>query len=140
MKKINQLIRAFGNLPAIYEGVKNKIFKQEEIEEIAAIRWSICQKCKYFDFIGTNCAIPGTQPCCSDCGCSISLKIRAMSSDCPKGRWQAIMTPQMEDELKKQVYFGYEAKKAHEEKLKKLREEQKLKYEQSKAKRDGSNI
>ena len=63
-----------------------------------------------------------------------------MSSDCPKGRWQAIMTPQMEDELKKQVYFGHEAKKAHEEKLKKLREEQKLKYEQSKENRDGSNI
>ena len=63
-----------------------------------------------------------------------------MSSDCPKGRWNSIMTPQQEDELKKQVYFGHEAKKEHEAKLKKLRIEQKIKYEKSKAKRDGSNI
>jgi len=103
VKKINQLIRAFGNLPAIYEGVKNKIFKQEEIEEIAAIRWSICQKCKYFDFIGTNCAIPGTQPCCSDCGCNLSLKVRALSQGCPKNKWFAFMDKQTEEKLKNNI-------------------------------------
>ncbi len=50
------------------------------------------------------------------------------------------MTTEMEDKLKKQIYFGHEAKQAHQEKLKKLREEQKLKYEQSKTKRDAGNI
>ncbi len=138
--RINKLLAALGNLDQIAEGIKNRIFKNDDVEMIAKMRWQECKNCPLLDKEGKSCAVNGTQPCCSDCGCSISLKIRAMSSDCPKGRWQAIMTPQMEDELKKQVYFGYEAKKAHEEKLKKLREEQKLKYEQSKAKRDGSNI
>jgi hypothetical protein len=99
-----------------------------------------CKLCPLLDKKGKSCAVPGTQPCCSDCGCSISLKIRSMSSDCPKGRWDAIMTPEMEDKLKKQIYFGHQAKQAHQEKLKKLKEEQKLKYEQSKAKRDAGNI
>ena len=63
-----------------------------------------------------------------------------MSSDCPKGRWEAIMTPELEDKLKKQVYFGYEAKQEHEKKLAKLREEQKIRLEKAKTKRDGRNI
>jgi hypothetical protein len=50
------------------------------------------------------------------------------------------MTPEMEDKLKKQIYFGHETKKKHQEKLDKLRAEQKLKYEQSKKERDARNI
>ena len=46
LRRINQLINAFGNMPAIYEGIRNRIFKKEDIEEIAAIRWSICIKQK----------------------------------------------------------------------------------------------
>ena len=49
--------------------------------------------------------MPTTQPCCADCGCSIALKIRSMSSDCPKGRWDSIMTPEMEHDFKKQIYL-----------------------------------
>tara|TARA_R110000744_G_scaffold153068_1_gene267372 strand:- start:108 stop:527 length:420 start_codon:yes stop_codon:yes gene_type:complete len=138
--KINKLLAALGNLDQIAEGIKNRIFKNEDVEAVAKMRWQECKICPLLDKKGTSCAVSGTQPCCSDCGCSISLKIRAMSSDCPKGRWNSIMTPQQEDELKKQVYFGHEAKKEHEAKLKKLRIEQKIKYEKSKAKRDGSNI
>nr|QPI16328.1 MAG: hypothetical protein NIOZUU157_00218 [Virus NIOZ-UU157] len=138
--RINKLLAALGNLDKIAEGIKNRIFKNDDVEAVAKMRWQECKICPLLDKEGKSCAVPGTQPCCSDCGCSISLKIRAMSSDCPKGRWQAIMTAELEDELKKQVYFGHEAKKAHEEKLNKLREEQKLKYEQSKLKRDGGNI
>ena len=138
--RINKLLAALGNLDQIAEGIKNRIFKNEDVEAVAKMRWQECKICPLLDKKGTSCAVSGTQPCCSDCGCSISLKIRAMSSDCPKGRWNSIMTPQQEDELKKQVYFGHEAKKEHEAKLKKLRIEQKIKYEKSKAKRDGSNI
>ena len=138
--RINKLLAALGNIDQIAEGIKNKIFKNEDVEAVAKMRWQECKMCPLLDKVGKSCAVNGTQPCCSDCGCSISLKIRAMSSDCPKGRWDAIMTPELEEQLKKQVYFGHEAKKKHEEKLQKLREEQKLKYEQSKLKRDGSNI
>tara|TARA_R110000824_G_scaffold14820_5_gene62723 strand:+ start:3609 stop:4028 length:420 start_codon:yes stop_codon:yes gene_type:complete len=138
--KINKLLAALGNLDQIAEGIKNRIFKNADVEAVAKMRFQECKICPLIDREGKSCAVPGTAPCCSDCGCSLGLKIRSMSSDCPKGRWDAIMTPELEEQLKKQLYFGHEAKKAHEEKLNKLREEQKLKYEQSKLKRDGGNI
>ena len=138
--RINKLLAALGNIDQIAEGIKNRIFKNEDVEADAKMRWQECKMCPLLDNEGKSCAVNGTQPCCSDCGCSISLKIRAMSSDCPKGRWNAIMTPELEDKLKKQIYFGYEARKKHEEKLAKLREEQKIRLEKAKAKRDGGNI
>ena len=33
--RLNKLIGAFGNLPAIAEGIKNRIFTNEDVEEIA---------------------------------------------------------------------------------------------------------
>lgn len=138
--RLNKLLAALGNINQIAEGIKNRIFKNADVEAVAKMRFQECKICPLIDREGKSCAVPGTAPCCSDCGCSLGLKIRSMSSDCPKGRWDAIMTPELEEQLKKQLYFGHEAKKAHEEKLNKLREEQKLKYEQSKLKRDGGNI
>tara|TARA_R110000744_G_scaffold312491_2_gene419866 strand:+ start:2039 stop:2458 length:420 start_codon:yes stop_codon:yes gene_type:complete len=138
--RLNKLLAALGNINQIAEGIKNRIFKNEDIEAVAKMRWQECKMCPLLDKVGKSCAVNGTQPCCSDCGCSISLKIRSMSSDCPKGRWEAIMTPELEDKLKKQVYFGHEAKQEHEKKLNKLRKEQKIRLEKAKAKRDGRNI
>ena len=138
--RINKLLAAFGNLDKIAEGIKNKIFKNEDVEAIAKMRWQECKSCPLLDEKGTSCAVNGTQPCCADCGCSISLKIRAMSADCPKGRWKAVMSPELENKLNNQVYFGHEARQEHEVKLKKLKAEQKVKHEQAKIKRDGGNI
>ena len=42
--RLNKLIGAFGNLPAIAEGIKNRIFTSEDVEEIAWRRWEICTK------------------------------------------------------------------------------------------------
>ena len=39
MGRFNKLINAFGNMPSILEGIKNKIFTKEDIEEVASIRW-----------------------------------------------------------------------------------------------------
>ena len=103
--RINKLLGALGNLSQIAEGIKNKIFKKEDVEAVAKLRWMECKVCPLLDREGDSCAVPRSKPCCSDCGCSIALKIRSMSSDCPKGRWDAIMTPEMEDKLKKQIYL-----------------------------------
>ena len=138
--KINKLLSALGNLDKIAEGIKNKIFKNEDVEAVAKLRFMECKICPLIDREGKSCAVPKTAPCCSDCGCSIGLKIRAMSSDCPKGRWDAIMTPEMEDEFKKQLYFGNEARKAHEKKMNKLREEQNKKLKEQIRQRDAGNI
>jgi hypothetical protein len=43
----------------------------------------ICNLCPKIDKIGFNCGVPGTQPCCSECGCSLSLKLRSLESSCP---------------------------------------------------------
>ena len=78
-------------MPAIYEGIRNRIFKKEDIEEIAAIRWSICIKCNHLDTIGKNCTLPGTQPCCTLCGCAMQTKTRSLISSCPDGKMGKIL-------------------------------------------------
>ena len=42
-----------------------------------------CKKCPLLDTTGTSCAVVGTQPCCSVCGCSLALKLRSLESECP---------------------------------------------------------
>ena len=138
--KINKLLSALGNLDKIAEGIKNKIFKNEDVEAVAKLRFMECKICPLIDREGKSCAVPKTAPCCSDCGCSLGLKIRSMSSDCPKGRWKAIMTPEMEDEFKKQLYFGHEAKKKHDEKIARLKKEQKERLDEQIRQRDAGNI
>ncbi len=57
------------------------------------------------DNSGLNCAAPGTQPCCADCGCSLGFKLRALSSSCPKGKWDAVLSEDLENKFKNET--GY---------------------------------
>ena len=100
MNRFNKLIGAFGNMPSILEGIKNRIFTRDDVEEIAKIRWDICTRCRNFDTIGHSCAVPGTAPCCKDCGCILNLKVRSMSASCPIGEWAAFMNKDDEEKLK----------------------------------------
>ena len=101
--KINKIIGAFGNMGQIMEGVKNKIFKNEDVEEIAKARWMECATCEHLDNKGDKCAVKATKPCCGKCGCSLGLKIRALSSGCPVGKWKHITDRQTEIALKQQI-------------------------------------
>jgi hypothetical protein len=83
----------------IIEGIVNRIFKQEHIEEIALARRQLCEKCVYIGRTSAECLIPGTYPCCSQCGCCLELKTRSLSSSCPKGIWNEILTEEEEDKL-----------------------------------------
>lgn len=91
----------------ILEGIKNNIFKREDVEAIAINRMAICKMCDLYDELGSGCMLPGTQPCCNQklggCGCSLNLKTRALSSDCPKGKWKAELTQEEEDALKQKL-------------------------------------
>tara|TARA_B100000768_G_C10935090_1_gene231266 strand:+ start:162 stop:476 length:315 start_codon:yes stop_codon:yes gene_type:complete len=98
--RFNKLIGAFGNIPSILEGIKNRIFTKEDVEEIAKIRGNICEQCSKFDMIGHSCAVPGTAPCCSSCGCILNLKVRSMSASCPDGKWAAFISKEDEDKFK----------------------------------------
>lgn len=87
------------NRAKILEGVRNTIIRDELVEDVAKMRRDICDTCEYLDTTGKGCAVKGTQPCCSDCGCSLTFKTRSLSSECPQGKWDAIITEEEEDEL-----------------------------------------
>lgn len=93
--KIN-LKEIWKNRKLIFEGITNAVIRDEVVEDIAVLRHDICDKC---EFIGDDCALPGTAPCCNECGCSLSLKTRSLASSCPKGKWDAVLTEEQEDEL-----------------------------------------
>ena len=99
----SKYVEAFKNLDAIAEGIKNNIFKKEHVEAVATDRFQICIKCSLFDSKGSDCLAPGSQPCCSDCGCSLSFKVRSLSSECPKGYWDSLMAEETEELINKQI-------------------------------------
>ena len=96
---MDNLIKVWKNKNKILEGIKNSIFKQEHIEEIAKERDQICQICPFIDRTGKTCIVLGTQPCCSKCGCSLHLKHRSLSSTCDDNRWEAVLSQDEEDNL-----------------------------------------
>ena len=83
----------------IMEGILNYIFTREDVEDVARERMTICTECEHLDKIGKSCEVRGTKPCCALCGCSLRFKIRSLSSDCPAGKWESLMTQQEEDML-----------------------------------------
>jgi hypothetical protein len=96
-------IRIWKNRGLIMEGIKNNMFKTAHVENIAFFRNEICKDCEFIDKIGNSCAVPTTQPCCSECGCSLKLKTRSLASECPKGFWKAELTEAEEQELLKKI-------------------------------------
>ena len=97
------LIKIWKSRGQILEGIANSVFKKEHVEEIAHQRMLTCKKCNLFDESGKGCMVPGTQPCCDErfggCGCSLSLKTRSLSSECPLKKWESILTEEEEDKL-----------------------------------------
>ena len=101
--RINKLIGALGNIRQIAEGIKNKVFKNDDVEAVAKLRWQHCSVCPALDTKGNKCAMKGTQPCCADCGCSLGFKVRSLSTECPKGFWDAVVTEEQEDIINQQI-------------------------------------
>ena len=92
----NTLKLIWQNRKQIIEGITNSVIRDETVEEISRLRYSICDECEHK---GKKCAIKGTAPCCNECGCSLGLKTRSLSSECPLGKWDAIATEDEEDAL-----------------------------------------
>lgn len=84
------------NKHKIVEGIKNSIIRDEFVEKVAAMRYDVCEACPSK---GKKCAVKGTAPCCNECGCSLLFKTRSLSSDCPLGKWESLITVEEEDEL-----------------------------------------
>ena len=100
------ITQVWKNRKHILEGIKNNIFKKEHIEKIAAERIKLCLQCVEIDREGSKCLMPGTQPCCGKCGCSLAFKLRDLSSACgdeDSPRWDAILTEEEHENLKKKL-------------------------------------
>ena len=103
------IFKIWKNKGQILEGIANSVFKREDVEIIAQHRMAICKKCpsKCYDETGKGCMMPGTQPCCDErnggCGCSLSLKTRSLSSECPNYHWYAEITEEEETILYKKL-------------------------------------
>lgn len=81
------------------EGVINSIIANDDVEYISEERNDICKSCEHLDVEGKDCLVSGSQPCCSLCGCSLYFKTRSLSSECPAGKWKALMTEEEEEKL-----------------------------------------
>jgi hypothetical protein len=101
----NQEIKqAWKNRKLIIQGVWNTIFRSKYVENIANERKAICEACPFIDREGSKCFMPGTQPCCGKCGCSLKFKLNSLSSDCgdkENPRWKAVMTEEQEESYRK---------------------------------------
>ena len=93
------LKKIWKNRKQIYEGIKNSVMRDEYVEDVSAKRMMICTECSEIDLKGSFCEMPGTQPCCGNCGCSLAFKTRALSAECPIGEWSALMSEKEEDKL-----------------------------------------
>tara|TARA_B100000902_G_C27007867_1_gene763205 strand:- start:28 stop:324 length:297 start_codon:yes stop_codon:yes gene_type:complete len=93
------LKKIWKNRKQIYEGIKNSVMRDDFVEQVSAKRMAICTECSEIDLIGSLCEMPGTQPCCGNCGCSLAFKTRALSSECPINEWPALMSEKEEDKL-----------------------------------------
>jgi hypothetical protein len=87
MIKLNpeNVIRIWKNKGQILEGVVNKVFKKDHIEEIASERFAICESniCGMFDADGSSeRAVAKGKPSCAGCGCALEFKTRCLSCHC----------------------------------------------------------
>lgn len=102
--KESNLLKIWKNRGKILEGIKNNIFKKEHIVQIADERKVLCEACEHYDVEGSKCASHlAPKPCCGHCGCSIKLKTFSMSSECPVGKWKAVMNEEEEKELEEKT-------------------------------------
>lgn len=96
------------NFSQVYEGWKNKLLPVKElkplIEEVAAERIAICEECemhsKHFKSVRLDAH-------CTDCGCTLSAKVRCLSCECPRNKWLAVIDNlDKEHELKTAIQRG----------------------------------
>lgn len=102
------LIKIWKSKGQILEGIVNKVFKSEHVEEIAAERFAICESnlCGMFDPDGSSeRAVVKGKPSCAGCGCALEFKTRCLSCHChlqdigQHPLWAAVLSPAEETVL-----------------------------------------
>lgn len=91
----------------IMEGVWNSVFVKNNIEVISRERLAVCKGCSFnSDHQKTFNNYKTFRPDfhCTDCGCNLQTKTRALSQSCPKGKWLAQITEDEEGEINRKLY------------------------------------
>lgn len=94
------------SIKGILEGVWNSIFIKEEIEKVAKERDEICRGCSMNSdhqkrFSKYKTFRPDFH--CTVCGCDLHMKTRALSQECPIGKWKAQVSQEEEFEINKKL-------------------------------------
>lgn len=95
----------------IFEGIRNSVFKREDVESVADERLRICRsnECGCYDGEGrSEAAVVKGAESCGSCGCKLSWKSRALSDECPEGYWERVLTETEEAVLKDKLGMGEE--------------------------------
>ena len=78
----------------ILNGWTNLAFSDPKVEALATKRASICAQCPAATFSSTAYAVVVDNKTsivrgmsCSDCGCPLSAKVRAVDDSCPRQKW-----------------------------------------------------
>jgi hypothetical protein len=95
------------NFSQIYEGWKNNLFPSKDmkpyIEAVAKERMSICEECPMHS---KNFKTVRLDAHCTDCGCTLSAKLRCLSCECPQKKWLAVIDEKKEEEIKAALQHG----------------------------------
>lgn len=101
-----------GTLKGISVGLYNSVVLNEQVEEMAKERLSICARCPHNSEVarakGQKIFRPDNH--CLDCGCDLVLKTRYPAAECPLGgiyskfpdekpKWKALTTNEEGDEI-----------------------------------------
>ena len=98
------------NLNEIYEGWRNKLIPpshlKEQIQKVAEERNSICSKCEWNSINrrkNENYKTMRPDEHCTNCGCTISAKIKCLSCKCPlvPPKWNKVISREKEEEIRK---------------------------------------
>lgn len=116
MSLLNILPKIWANKAGIAEGIKNKLIKKKDIEDLSEYRMSICKTCPWYsenvralDYTELPEEVKGSvseayikdsknraDKHCVNCSCMLSLKTRCLVCVCPTKRWDAVVKTQQE--------------------------------------------
>lgn len=86
----------------IYEGWKNNLLPPEKLKKFIEAtykeRISVCEGCP---FHSKNFKTIRPDAHCTACGCTLSAKLKCLSCECPKGKWEQVITVTEEELIKK---------------------------------------
>lgn len=92
MKK-SLLYNIWKNRTNILKGLLNRIYVKSNIKILAEERLSICESCPFSSENATKRPygkLPYTH--CTACGCSLNVKPYAPQAECPKGKWEQLIS------------------------------------------------